>query len=157
MARTHPERPKVRFYQLAALSLEKALVGIVSKAWDRGLRLCLLAQNPPHAHWLDGFLWQCSNDLFLPHGLWDHPDPERQPILISLEPDDRNGATVIITTTHRQISDPEQFDMIIDFIQGQDPDALTASRTRYRHYRSLGCVMEYWTQSPQGGWQKNPG
>lgn len=154
MARTHQEPPKVRFYQLAAMPLERALVGIVGKAWDRGLSVCLLANDAHHAQWLDELLWRFPHDGFLPHGQWKNPDPERQPILISLEPDARNGATVIVLASPKLLADPKQFDLVIDFVYNQNLASQNESRRRYSHYRKMGCQMEYWTQTPQGGWQK---
>lgn len=154
MARTHQEPPKVRFYQLAAMPLEKALVGIVGKAWNLGFYICMLANSAHHARWLDDMLWRVPHDSFLPHGQWHRPDPERQPILISLEPDDRNKASIVVLAAPKLVADPHRFDMIIDFVQGQDPTATDASRHRYRHYLQMGCNMEYWTQTPLGGWQK---
>ncbi|MEO5339113.1 MAG: DNA polymerase III subunit chi [Magnetococcus sp. MYC-9] len=154
MARTHQEPCTVRFYQLARLPLEKALVGIADKAWQRGLRLCLLAGDAQQAQRLDDLLWIYANQQFLPHGLWNGPDPELQPLLISLEPDERNQATLLLLAAPRLVAEPRRFDLIIDFVPGQEPVAVAASRERYRHYRALGCRMEYWTQTPQGGWQR---
>lgn len=150
---SHQEPPKVRFYQLSSTSLEKALVDIVNKAWKKGTKLCLMAHDPNHAQWLDDLLWRQPNDVFLPHGLWNGLDPERQPILISPEPDQRNGATLILLATPKLLRNPEKFDLVIDFVNGKSPNDLAASRQRYRHYRDLGCTMEYWAQSLQG-WQK---
>lgn len=154
MARTHQGSPTVRFYQLASLSLEAALVGIVGKAWDRGLRLCLLAKDGEQAQRLDHLLWTTPLHPFLPHGLWNSSDPALHPILISLEPDERNQATLLLLATPAIVADPISFDLLIDFVPGRDPAILAASRTRYRHYRTLGCTMEYWTQNPNGGWEK---
>ncbi|MBF0462409.1 MAG: DNA polymerase III subunit chi [Magnetococcales bacterium] len=154
MARTHPEPPTVRFYQLAAMPLETALVGLLGKAWERGMRINLVVKDGQQAQRLDDFLWIHPPNQFLPHGLWSGPDPELQPVLISLEPDARNGATVLMVATPLLIADPTAFDLVIDFLPSQHPDALAAGRNRYRHYRALGCQMEYWIQTPQGGWKR---
>lgn len=157
MARTHQGPTTVRFYQLASMPMETALVGIVGKAWERGMAVNLLARDAPQAQRLDDLFWIHSPNQFLPHGLWSGPDPELQPVLISLEPDERNGATLLVLAAPHLLQDPLRFDMIIDFLQGQDPEGLAAGRHRYRHYRRLGCQMEYWTQAPQGGWKKHSG
>lgn len=154
MARTHQDPPTVRFYQLATTPLEKVLVGVLEKAWTRKMLICLLAHDTTHAQALDDLLWRVPHGGFLPHGQWNRPDPERQPILISLEPDERNGASVIVLTTPRLLPDPARFDLVIDFVCGQDPMTLAESRKRYRHYKDLACNMEYWTKTPQGKWQR---
>lgn len=154
MTTAHQKLPMVRFYQLAAMPLEKALVGILDKALDRKMATCLLANDPNHARWLDDRLWSSPYAGFLPHGLWSGPDPDRHPILISLEPDQRNGASLIVMTTPKLVEEPERFEMVIDFVQERSEQDKIASRHRYRHYQNLGCVMEYWIQTPRGGWQK---
>jgi DNA polymerase-3 subunit chi len=155
MARTHEAPTTVRFYQLASMPLETALVGIVGKAWERGILVNLLARDLRQAQRLDDLFWiHPPPHHFLPHGLWNAPDPELQPVLISLEPDERNGATLLVLAAPHLLVDPTRFDMIIDFLHGQDAEGLVAGRNRYRHYRALGCQMEYWTQGPQGGWKK---
>ncbi|MBF0161782.1 MAG: DNA polymerase III subunit chi [Magnetococcales bacterium] len=151
MARSHSEPATVRFYQLAAMPLETALLGIVGKAWERGIRINLLAGDGAQAQRLDDLFW--IQPPFLPHGLWNGPDPEQQPLLISLEPDLRNQATLLVLATPRLLPESGGVAMIIDFLPGHDPAALARGRDRYRHYRSLGCRMEYWQQNPRGGWQ----
>ena len=157
MARTHEAATTVRFYQLANMSLETALVGIVGKAWEREMVVNLLARDVQQAQRLDDLFWIHPPHHFLPHGLWSGPDPELQPVLISLEPDDCNGATLLVLAAPHLLAEPMRFDMIIDFLHGQDAEGLAAGRNRYRHYRDLGCQMEYWTQAPQGGWKKQAG
>ncbi|MEO5362960.1 MAG: DNA polymerase III subunit chi [Magnetococcus sp. DMHC-8] len=154
MARTHPQPPTVRFYQLASMSLEAALVGILGKAWERGLRVCLVARDARQAQRLDDLLWINPPQQFLPHGLWNGADPALQPLLIALEPDERNEATVLVLAAPHLVAAPLAFDLIVDFVAGADAGTLAASRDRYRHYRDLGCQMEYWTQTPLGGWQR---
>lgn len=154
MARLQQGPPRVRFYHLSVFSMEKALTGIVGKAWDRGLRVSIVAGEAAHAQWVDDLLWREPVGGFVPHGQWNRADPARHPVLIGLEPDERNDATVLILAAPRLVPDPERFDLIIDFVSGHDATMLAASRRRYQHYRGFGCVMEYWTQTLQGGWQK---
>ena len=154
MARGEPASPTlVRFYQLAAQPLESALARIAHKAWDRGWRCCVVAAGQEQARRLDDLLWVQPPGGFLPHRLWDAPEPERQPLLIALEPDDRNGATVLLMAAGRPPVAPERFDMVVEFADARDETALEASRQRFRRYRELGCRLEYWIQGPEG-WVK---
>lgn len=154
MARTGTGPPLVRFYQLAASPFETVLVRIANKAWERGLRVCLRAADASHAHHLNDLLWRQPADGFLPHGLWNGGHVERQPLLIAPGVDDRNGASVIILGVAEPLAQPDRFDMVVDFVPGGDPLARAASRDRYRHYRQLGCTLEYWIQAPEGGWSR---
>ncbi|MBF0428105.1 MAG: DNA polymerase III subunit chi [Magnetococcales bacterium] len=150
MARLREGPTTVRFYQVAGSSPDIALTGILFKVVEQGSRACLLALDATHVKRLDEMLWRYPLDRFLPHGPWDGPDPQRQPVLITLQPDDCNGASVLVVAASRGVDKPEQFDMVVDFVDPREPVA--NARDRYRRYQTLGCVMEYWIQSPEGRW-----
>ncbi|MBF0126356.1 MAG: DNA polymerase III subunit chi [Magnetococcales bacterium] len=143
--------PVVRFYQLAASSSEVALLGILVKILERGSRACLLAQDALQVQRLDELLWRQPADRFLAHGPWNGPDPDRQPLLLSLEPDDRNGATILVLVSPRLVADPARFDLVVDFVGKQE---VALARDRYRRYQQQGCAMEYWAHSPEGRWTR---
>ncbi|MBF0152996.1 MAG: DNA polymerase III subunit chi [Magnetococcales bacterium] len=150
--------PIVRFYQaVAGVDLFKLIAGLAAKALERGMRLDVVTSNPEQAHFLDQFLWRYPDDSFLPHGLDNEPDPERQPLLIGTAPQDQNGATVLIVANSRPVDNPGQFDLVIDFAHDKshvDQEIHLASRQRYSHYQKLGCTMEYWVQKSSGGWER---
>jgi DNA polymerase III subunit chi len=154
MARTDTEKPTtVRFYQLGiSASLEGAITAILAKAWAKGVKSTLLTPGPEPTRYWDGLLWHTPAADFLPHGPASGPDPERQPILIASEQDDQNGATLIVLATPRMIEKPEQFDMVVDFVDGSSQDAKNESRSRYKQYRDLGCNLEYWVQGDDRKW-----
>ncbi|MBF0626137.1 MAG: DNA polymerase III subunit chi [Magnetococcales bacterium] len=154
MARSTAAPVIVRFYQLAATPLDAAIARIADKAYRLGLKLCVVAPGPDWARQLDQFLWRFPPEGFLPHALWDDPEAPIHPLIIALEPDDRNGATVAITAGDVLLAAPERFDRVVDFALAGDPQSLADSRNRYRHYRGLGCDMEYWTQNDRGEWAK---
>jgi DNA polymerase-3 subunit chi len=155
MARSHQEAPVVRFYQLAAMPLEMALLSLLGKSWQQGIRSCVWVRDTQQAQRLDEQLWSMPPpQQFIPHGLWSGAEAARQPILLAVEPLDVNRATLLVVLTAQVVEKPEQFDMVIDFVAGAEAAGLRASRQRYRHYRTLGCRLEYWLQGEQGGWQK---
>lgn len=155
MARSREgEPPVVRFYQLGATPMEAAMARIIAKAWERGMRVCVVAADPHHAKHLDDFLWSHpSAGLFLPHGVAGAPQDALQPVLIATAPVEGNGATVAVMACERLLETPQRFDMVVEFVDGSQPDALRASRERFRRYRELGCAMEYWEQG-DGGWSR---
>jgi DNA polymerase III subunit chi len=153
MARTDTKKPTtVRFYQLGVSSLEAAVTGILTKAWAKGVKSTLLTPGPDPSRYWDALLWRSPAEAFLPHGLASNPDPQRQPVLIASDQDDQNGATLIVLVTPRMVTTPEQYDMVIDFVDGSSQEALLASRSRYKQYRDQGCQLEYWIQTPDRKW-----
>ncbi|MBF0181439.1 MAG: DNA polymerase III subunit chi [Magnetococcales bacterium] len=153
MARSREGMPTARFYQLAGSSLETALAALLAKILEQNGRACVLARDALHLRQLDELLWRHPPQRFLPHGPWDGPDPERQPVLLALEPDDRNGATILLLTGPRPVVEAARFDMVVDFVTGRE-DHLVGARSRYRDYRNQGCLMEYWVQSANGRWTR---
>jgi DNA polymerase III subunit chi len=153
MARIDPKTPPtVRFYQLGISSLEAAITGILTKALAKNVKSTLLTPGEELTKYWDNLLWRSPPDSFLPHGPDSGPDPELQPLLIASQTADKNGATLLVMTTPHLLSNPEQFDMVIDFVDPSSSDALTASRSRYKKYMDLGCKLEYWIQSQDGRW-----
>ncbi|MBF0379424.1 MAG: DNA polymerase III subunit chi [Magnetococcales bacterium] len=153
MARDKKDSPTtVRFYQLGKSTLEVAITTILNKAWAKGIRSTLLTPGDEPSRYWDNQLWYSPTDAFLPHGTQSDPDPELQPLLIASKPTDQNGATLIVLSTPQLIEKPEQFDMVVDFVDGSSPNALNASRVRYKKYMDLGCNMEYWIQGEDNKW-----
>ncbi|MBF0193186.1 MAG: DNA polymerase III subunit chi [Magnetococcales bacterium] len=153
MARTDKNSPTtVRFYQLGISTLESAITTILNKAHAQGIRSTLLTPGTDPSKYWDSQLWYSPPDSFLPHGIDTNPDPELQPLLIASKPTDKNNATLIVLSTPKLIEKPQQFDMVIDFVDGSNPEALNASRTRYKKYMEQGCNMEYWIQGKDNKW-----
>ncbi|MBF0309935.1 MAG: DNA polymerase III subunit chi [Magnetococcales bacterium] len=146
--------PLVRFYQVAG-EVESFLARVVSKAYEKGLKVCVVARSEEQARELDQFLWRYpGGDAFLPHELCGGPRAARQPVLVCAEAVDINGATVAVMAGGQLLAEPHRFDRVIDFTLSDDQQALAASRERFRRYREMGCRMEYIRQEPGGGWSQ---
>ncbi|MEO5347189.1 MAG: DNA polymerase III subunit chi [Magnetococcus sp. YQC-9] len=154
MARARVGSPVARFYQVAAASSEGVMIGLLHKLVDQGLRVCLQVGDGARLRHLDDLLWRHPLERFLPHGVWDGPDPELQPVLLALRPDDRNGATVAIAADGKVIQGPLAFDVVVDFVLSAAP---APARERYRWYQAHGYALEYWIQSPEGRWSRAGG
>ncbi|MBF0212714.1 MAG: DNA polymerase III subunit chi [Magnetococcales bacterium] len=152
MARVREGRPVARFYQVAASTPEVVLIGLLLKLVEQGMRVCLLVADAAQVRHWDDLLWRHPPERFLPHGVWDGADVERQPVLIAWQPDDRNRATVAVVASQRVMEESVAFDVVVDFVDSRDP---APARGRYRHYQALGYAMEYWIQSPEGRWSRH--
>ncbi|MEG3640311.1 DNA polymerase III subunit chi [Magnetococcus sp. PR-3] len=154
MAKTQQGPLKVRFYQLASDSRERALLKILNKVHGMGLKICVVVEDQNQAKWLDDHLWRHPPDSFLPHGTTEDPHPEAQPILIANQPVDPNGATVVVMLSQQPLDKLDQFDTLVDFVP-DDTESKRGSRLRYKHYMDAACEMEYWIQTPKGQWEKH--
>ncbi|MBF0589841.1 MAG: DNA polymerase III subunit chi [Magnetococcales bacterium] len=149
------EPPLVRFYQPASNAMGPAAVQLLNKAYEQQMRVLLLASGVAQAHEWDGFLWRYPEEGFLPHAVWSAPYPDRQPVLIALEPLDVNRASILINLGLEPLDRLDQYDMVIHFVDGSSPAQLTSSRKLFRHYLEADCILEHWVQSPSGQWKKN--
>lgn len=153
MARHQPGNTVVRFYQWHQGPMEKSLIGLLGRIYDKNLKACLVAASPNHAARLDESLWTHSIDSFLPHGPCTGANASMHPIIICTEPKDINGATILVLTHGLFVETFADYDMILDFVIDQTPEGLQTSRGRYRRYREAGCHMEFWVQTHESGWQ----
>src|ERR1700761_45143 len=84
------------FYHLERRSLEDVLPGLVEKSLQRGWRAAIKTDSSERSDALDTLLWTYDDQSFLPHAQAGDGDPSRQPVLITVEDGNTNGADVLI-------------------------------------------------------------
>lgn len=143
----------VDFYHLAASPLERVLPSICEKVIASGERLLVVGDAPLLAR-LDGQLWGYARTGFLPHGLSDGAEPERQPILLSPGTEPLNGATNIA------LVDGEWRDAALGFARAFyffDAAHLENARQSWRALKDKEEVeRRYWKQDDAGKWVQGP-
>src|SRR5262249_29143533 len=82
------------FYHLHRQPLEKVLPTLLEKSLERGWRVVVQAASPERVEALDAHLWTYSDDSFLPHGTTGEPQAPEQPILLTADSGNPNGANV---------------------------------------------------------------
>lgn len=161
MARVESGTTLVRFYQWSQGPMERVLFGLLNRITAKNIKACIVVADQNQAARLDDALWtQGGHDSFLPHGACGGSDSQWHPIILCTEPQDINGASVLLLVHGRFEERFSDFDMVLDFVPGHTTEGLDASRERYRRYRDLGCRMEYWIHTPETGWTlkvKEPG
>ncbi len=65
-----------------------------------------------------------------------------------------NRADLLVITDGIEPAYLDSFERCVDMFDGNDPEAVTAARARWRRLRETGHTLAYWRQSPQGGWEK---
>ena len=145
---------EVGFYHLLHLPLERALPKLLEKVLEHGHRVIVLAGSKDRVEILNTILWTYEETSWLPHGSAGDGSPEAQPIFLTAEEKNPNGADVLVTVDGRQPTKTEGFERILDMFDGQSKDLVFAARQRWRTYKDLGFTMTYWQQSETGGWEK---
>src|SRR5437762_7259986 len=75
-------------------SLERVLPTLLEKSLERGWRVVVQAASEERIAALDAHLWTFRDDSFLPHGTARDAEAREQPIVLTVDDDNPNGATV---------------------------------------------------------------
>ena len=140
----------VDFYHLTASPLERVLPSVAEKVVAGGERLLVVAGSDQLAR-LDELLWSYARDSFLPHG---RERAERQPVLLSTEPEAANGATNIALADGRWRDEALGFARAFYFF---DDNGREAAREAWRALKGKAEVeARYWKQDERGKWVQGP-
>lgn len=145
---------EVSFYHLERTALEAALPRILDKALAAGLRTVVVAGSDERVAALNSALWTYDPNSFLPHGSAEDGPAANQPIYLTTEEENPNGASVLAIVDGVEIQDITSFTRVLDLFDGHDADAVQAARTRWKTLSDAGHDLTYWQQTEQGGWTK---
>ena len=124
---------EILFYHLETQPLERVLPVLLEKTLERGWRAVVETSSHERATALDALLWTYRDDSFLPHGIaGDAADP-KQPVLISTDAGNANGAAVRFFVDRAVPQSGDGYRRIVFMFSGHDPEAVTEAReTRWR-------------------------
>ena len=83
-------------------------------------------------------------------------DPSENPIWLTLEPDNKNNASVLVLTGTPSIHDLSGYRRCVYIFDGNDPSALTSAQEQRNRYQKNGHPIVYWKQSLNGNWDQVP-
>lgn len=145
---------EIAFYQLRHTPLEKALPKLLEKVLDGSHRALVLGGSEERIEALNAALWTYHQDSFLPHGTPRDGRPERQPVLLTTEHGNPNGASIVIMVDGIAPDDIAPFERCLDMFDGTDPRALQAARARWKAHQAEGRTVTYWEQAEGGKWER---
>ena len=145
---------EVWFYHLERSSLDQVLPELLERTLARGWRALVRSPEPERLEHLDGFLWSFRDDAFLPHGLADEPDADKQPVLLTTGLEAPNGAEVLFLIDGAETGDLAGFTRCLVLFDGRDEAALAGARQRWKTLKATGLPISYWKQTDRG-WEKS--
>lgn len=150
--------PEIRFYHLTTKTLEQALPEILTKAVGTARRVIVKGQDDKSIEALNTHLWVFQPDSFLPHGSKKDGKTHAadQPIWLTTDDENPNSAQILILTggAETTLEHIKSFDLCCEMLDGNDDEAVTAARARWKIYKDEGFDLTYWQQTPAGGWEK---
>jgi DNA polymerase-3 subunit chi len=146
---------EVLFYHLLNQPVERVLPTLLEKSLERGWRVIVQTASDERVEALDAHLWTYNDSGFLPHGTVKGGDAAEQPILITTDDDNRNGANVRFLIDGAPLpADPSAYARIVLMFDGDDEEAVALARERWKDARDRGLEATYWQPDAQGRWVK---
>lgn len=145
---------EIRFYHLQQQSLEQALPLLLRKALDSGKRAFVKLDDDKRLSPLSDALWSYKNTGFLPHGLASEQYAVDQPVLLSAEDENLNGADMLVLANGAESKHLKDFGLCCEMFNGQDAAEVQAARQRWKAYKEAGHDLTYWQQTERGGWEQ---
>lgn len=145
---------EISFYHLLHTPVERALPKLIEKVLESGARAVIRAGSSERAEALSGALWTYDQDSFLPHGTAHDGNPDKQPIWITTEDDNPNGAEILIVTDGAATGGLETYKRCLEMFDGRDEEAVAEARRRWTEYKAASHDLTYWQQTERGGWEK---
>jgi len=144
---------EIAFYHLQTSPLEQALPKLLEKTVAAGKRAVVIMGSPERVEALNAHLWTYDPDAWLPHGSAAEGHPEDQPVWLTAEDENPNGAHFLFLTDGAASAAVPSFERCFELFDGNDPDAVQAARARWKAYQEAGHALTYWQQTERG-WAK---
>ena len=147
---------EIWFYHLQSQPLERALPALVEKARERSWRVVIQTVDDLRAKVLDDLLWTYAPESFLPHATARDKDAARQPILVTRDGDNPNGAALRIFVEGAEIAMAAgvAYARVILLFDGRNEVELDAARRQWTRLKGEGFTLAYWRQTDEGRWDR---
>jgi len=146
---------EILFYHLQGQKLENVLPALLEKSLERGWKVVVQGSTEERVEALDAHLWTYRDDGFLPHGTWREAEAAQQPVLLTPNDGNPNGATVRFLVDRAPLPvDVERYQRIVLLFDGEDEEAVAAARAHWSDIKAKGLEATYWQTDEQGRWSK---
>jgi DNA polymerase III subunit chi len=146
---------EILFYHLTRTPLEVTLPDLLAKTRARGWKALVRGGVAARLDWLDKRLWlACADTDFPAHGLAGGKNDAAQPVLLSGDTGNANGADILFAVDQAEVTDQEAaaFTRVCVIFDGNDAAALNHARSQWKSLTEAGLPAKYWSQE-DGGWQ----
>jgi DNA polymerase-3 subunit chi len=145
---------EILFYHLQLQPLERVLPELLERCLERKWRVVVQVGSVDRRDALDAHLWTYRDDSFLPHGTAKDGRAEAQPIWLTAEDENPNGATVRFLADGAETADLAPYQRVVRIFDGNDPDAVDRAREMWKVAKAAGHDATYWQQAHSGRWER---
>lgn len=143
---------EVLFYHLESRPLEQVLPQLLEKTLERGWHAVVQAGSQERAEALSQTLWTYREEAFLPHGSAADGHEDMQPIFLTADDVNPNGAQIRFFVDGASSDDVSGYERAVYMFDGHDESAVAAARETWKSVKASGHDATYWQQSPEGRW-----
>lgn len=144
----------LNFYHLTTEPLERALPRLLEKAMGSKRHILVQTDSPERTDALDQLLWTFEPGSFLPHGTAKDGPGDRQPVFLTHQDGNPNGAQILVLVDRAESPLMDQVERCLVLFDGNDPAAVARARSAWKAGKDRGCHLVYFQQQPGGGWAK---
>ncbi len=144
----------IGFYHLTRNTLVQALPRLLEKVYASGARAVVVTGSAERTGALDTVLWTYDQNAFLPHGTARDGNAEEQPIWITDQDENPNGATILVLTDGAVSGRIGEYARCLEMFDGNDSAAVEQAREHWKSYAAAGHSLTYWQQAPSGRWEE---
>ena len=145
------------FYHLERRSLEDVLPGLIEKSLTRGWRAVIKTDSSERSDALDNLLWTYDDQSFLAHAQSGDGEGARQPVLITVEDENPNGAQILFCIGGASPADwtgVSALTRVVMLFDGRDAAMLDQARSAWKDAKAAGHDVTYWKEAPSGKFEK---
>lgn len=146
--------PEVLFYHLTESTLEDALPGLLERSLARGWRAVVQTGTEERRDSLDAHLWTFRDDSFLAHGTDREGHGADQPVLLTIAPDNLNGAQIRFLVDGAAPPDISSYERAVFLFDGHDSVQVSSARQHWKTMKAGGNAVTYWQQTPEKKWER---
>lgn len=146
---------EVSFYQVmnaTPASVDATLPALLEKALKSGKTVVVKCPSVERMERLDEALWSYKPESFLPHGTKEDANSENQPIFLTTEDENPNGAEILVTVSGATSTDFSSFERVLDMFEASDIQKQNA-RMRWKDLKDKGYPLTYYAYE-NGKWGK---
>lgn len=144
---------EVNFYHLLKTPLEKVLPQLLEKVLSMPARAVVIAGTTDRVESVNNMLWTYDPGSFLPHGSMRDGKAQDQPIYLTNQDENPNGADVLVMLDNVVPDSLKSYKKCLTIFDGQDEESITKARQQWKEFKNLGYKISYFKQVP-GGWEK---
>lgn len=145
---------RIDFYHLQKSSIENILPKLLEKGYATGKKIVLKIGSEERIDFINNSLWTYDETSFLPHGSKKDGNAEHQPIWLTSDDDNPNGALLLflIDDAYTDIENVSKYERIFLIFDGNNEISLQKARDFWKQLKSNGKDCFYWQQDEKGAW-----